>query len=60
MSSKAIAEVWVNTKQVFEKHEFPLSEKSLETLVQGETLISLLRELNESVGSSMETCIEGG
>ncbi len=29
MSSKAIAEVWINTKQVFEKHDFPLSEKVL-------------------------------
>ena len=40
--------------------DFPLSEKSLETLIQGETLTSLLLELNEAVGSSMETCIEGG
>lgn len=60
MSPKAIVEIWDITKQVFEKHGITLTEKRLETVFQGKALKSLLEELNETVGSSMETCIEGG
>lgn len=60
MSSKAIVEIWGNTKPVFEKYGIDLSENRLETVIESDDLSSLLKELNEVVGSSVETCIEGG
>ncbi|WP_282155990.1 hypothetical protein [Cytobacillus gottheilii] len=60
MSPKAIVEVWENTATVFEEHNVPLSENSLETLFKADTLNSILAKLNEIVGSSTTTCIEGG
>ncbi|NHC41542.1 hypothetical protein G6549_16400 [Bacillus sp. MM2020_1] len=60
MSPKAIVEVWENTVDVLKKHNVPLTEKTLETLVEAELLTTLLEELNAIVGSSIATCIEGG
>ncbi len=60
MSPKAIIEVWGNTVDVFKKHNIPLAEKNLETLVEADALTPLLQELNAIVGSSTATCIEGG
>ena len=60
MSPKAIVEVWENTLTIFQKHNIPLTEKSLETFIEVDTLTVLLIELNDIVGSSTATCIEGG
>ncbi|UOQ93972.1 hypothetical protein MUO14_03105 [Halobacillus shinanisalinarum] len=60
MSPKAIVEVWGNTVDVFKRHKIPLAEKAIETLVETDTLTPLLQELNAIVGSSTDTCIEGG
>ncbi|MEC1718920.1 hypothetical protein [Schinkia azotoformans] len=60
MSPKAIVEVWENTTTIFEKHNIPLVDKSLETFVGIIELTILLKELNEIVGSSSATCVEGG
>lgn len=60
MSPKAIVEVWGNTATIFKKYKIPLTEKALETLSEVNTLSILLKELNDLVGSSTTTCIEGG
>lgn len=60
MSPKSIVEVWEHTLTVFEKHHVPLSEKTLESLIEADDLSILLIELNEIVGSSAVTCVEGG
>jgi hypothetical protein len=60
MSSKAIVGVWENTVDVFKKYSVPLSEKSLDTLVNESVIPALLLELNTVVDSSSATCIEGG
>lgn len=60
MSPKAIAEAWENTKDVFHEYNVPISGKSLETLVDKDILDSLLSDLNNTVGSTTATCIEGG
>lgn len=60
MSPNAIVEVWAETKDVFNKHNIPLTKQTLETLVEKELLSSILQELNSTVGSSTATCIEGG
>ncbi|MDQ0352861.1 hypothetical protein J2R98_002712 [Alkalibacillus filiformis] len=60
MSPIAIVEVWSEAEEVFSKYNIPISRHALETLVKTESLPSLLQELNSIVGSSSETCIEGG
>ena len=60
MSSKAIVDVWGETADVFNKYQIPLTETTLEVVVEKEQLDSLLQELNYAVGSSALTCIEGG
>ncbi|MEB1807390.1 MAG: hypothetical protein LPK26_08820 [Bacillaceae bacterium] len=60
MSPKAIIGVWKETTNVFQKYKVPLTKQPLETLVEGELLLSLVQELNSVVGSSTATCIEGG
>ncbi len=60
MSPRGIGEAWSITKDIFKKYHIPLTEKPLETTVESETLNSLLKELNDIVGSSTATCIEGG
>lgn len=60
MTSKAITEVWEETVEVFQKYNVPITEKSLQVLVTENTLQVLLTELNNVVGSSTATCIEGG
>lgn len=60
MSPSAIAEVWNETKAVFNKYNIPLTKHTLESLVEKELLPSLLQDLNAVVGSSSATCIEGG
>jgi hypothetical protein len=60
MTSKAITEVWENTVQVFQKYEVPITNNELKELVSDNSLQVLLTELNNVVGSSNATCIEGG
>ncbi|MEH7356291.1 hypothetical protein V7150_22515 [Neobacillus drentensis] len=60
MSSKAIVHVWENTADTFKKFNVPISEISLDALVNNSVLPALLAELNTVVGSSGATCIEGG
>lgn len=60
MTPKAIADIWENTRFVFNKFNIPLSDSPLELLVETNILNSLLKELNDKVGSSAVTCIEGG
>lgn len=60
MTPKAIIDVWEETTEVFKKYKIPLTSVSLETLVDSDLLPSLLQALNTAVGSSNQTCIEGG
>ncbi|MCK6205727.1 hypothetical protein KZX50_09790 [Bacillus infantis] len=60
MSPKAIVEVWENTAEIFETYNVSLSSITLQELVDGKILPHLLGDLNEKVGSSEITCIEGG
>ncbi|AND42888.1 MAG: hypothetical protein ACQEXE_25240 [Bacillota bacterium] len=60
MSSKAIVEVWEQTTDTFNKYNIPISDETLETLVNESTLSVILKELNAVVGSSSATCIDGG
>ena len=60
MSTNAIIQVWENTVATFEKYNIPISEKTLEELVNESVLPALLSELNSAVGSSSATCTVGG
>lgn len=60
MSPKAIVEVWKITAPIFTKFNVPLTDKTLESIMNSDTLPNLLIELNAAVGSSTATCIEGG
>jgi hypothetical protein len=60
MSPNAIVDVWEITSNVFEKYKIPKSEEALESLIEETDLGNLLVELNNAVGSSTTTCIEGG
>jgi polysaccharide deacetylase 2 family uncharacterized protein YibQ len=61
MSPNNIVEVWEGTITVFNKYNVSISaEQSLVSLVKEDVLPTLLKELNESVGSSSVTCVEGG
>jgi hypothetical protein len=59
MTSKAITEVWEETVEVFQKYNVPITEKTLQVLVK-DNILKILTELNNVVGSSNATCIEGG
>jgi hypothetical protein len=60
MSPKAIVEVWGVTETIFKKYNIPLSNQTLETLLENQELFHLIQELNTTVGSSTVTCIKGG
>ncbi|RHW43413.1 hypothetical protein D1B31_01770 [Neobacillus notoginsengisoli] len=60
MSPDGIVNVWEGTADIFNKYNLPITKQSLEALVKGEDLHSLLKELNDAVGSSTLTCVEGG
>jgi hypothetical protein len=60
MTSKAITEVWEDTLEVFQKYNVPITEKILQVIVNDNVLPVLLNELNNLVGSTNATCIEGG
>ncbi|MGG3772948.1 hypothetical protein [Heyndrickxia faecalis] len=60
MSPKAIVDVWEITAPIFVKFNVPLTDKTLESIVDSDIVPTLLTELNAAVGSSSATCIEGG
>ena len=60
MTSKDITQVWEDTVEVFLKYNVPITEMALQVLVNNNILQVLLTELNNVVGSSNATCIEGG
>lgn len=60
MTSKAIVEVWKQTKNIFDLYRIPIIDQSLDSIVAEEVLTAILNELNFIVGSSTVTCIEGG
>jgi hypothetical protein len=60
MSTKMIVEIWPETEAVFKKYLSPISERALLETVSLDVLTNLLDDLNNSIGSSAVTCIEGG
>ncbi|CAM3823144.1 MULTISPECIES: hypothetical protein [Mesobacillus] len=60
MSSKSIIEIWENSVVVFQKYNISISAVPLEKVVDGNRLNTLLKELNNFLGSSSATCVEGG
>jgi uncharacterized protein YejL (UPF0352 family) len=60
MSTKMIAAIWPETAAIFEKYHSPISERILQEIVSNDVLTNLLADLNNSIGSSSTTCIEGG
>ncbi len=61
MTSLAITEIWAETNKVFKKYKVPVTNHSLSSLVQDNMLLHLLlTELNNLIGSTYTTCIEGG
>jgi hypothetical protein len=60
MSPKSIVQTWEITATIFQKYSVPLVEQSLETILMNPALDTLVEELNEAVGSSSSTCIDGG
>ncbi|MBN6192929.1 hypothetical protein JQN58_39315 [Aneurinibacillus sp. BA2021] len=61
MPVSGVANSWYETKEVFQKYGIPVdSNKALKEHLKGEQLGSIISELNKVIGSSEETCIEGG
>jgi hypothetical protein len=60
MSPKAIVEVWGITAPIFTEYNVPLTNKTLESIVESVILPNLLTKLNAAVKSSTATCVEGG
>lgn len=60
MSPKAIVGIWENTSEIFEQYQIPLVNETLESFMEEKVLMELLADLNEAVGSSSDTCINGG
>ncbi len=55
MSVKAIVEIWQETETIFQQNNVELTNRPLEKIVEASDLPSLLKELNEVVGSSTAT-----
>lgn len=56
-----IVKVWPETKVVFARYGIsPSSKKKIEQMISKDNLDKLLADLNQTVGSSELTCIEGG
>ncbi|MFC4766631.1 hypothetical protein [Effusibacillus consociatus] len=61
MPVSGIVTAWEATKPVFVKYGISVdTDKTLEEAASGTLLNSLLQDLNESIGSSTATCVEGG
>jgi hypothetical protein len=54
-----VAKIWPETIEVFTEYEISIyTHDMIEDCIQGH--LNLLDELNKTVGSSTDTCIEGG
>lgn len=60
MSPKAITTVWRETTEIFMRNSMIISDDPLEKIVSNENLNKILGELNQAIGSSEVTCVEGG
>ncbi|GGB66473.1 hypothetical protein GCM10007199_35950 [Fictibacillus barbaricus] len=61
MTPQAIVSIWTETRKVFEKYRLPVTDNSLYSLVPNDiSLQLLLTELNNCIGSTYNTCVEGG
>ncbi|MEQ6378123.1 hypothetical protein RZN22_15580 [Bacillaceae bacterium S4-13-58] len=60
MSTKAIVGIWENTIEIFKQYQIPLGNEPLESFMEQDALEELLAELNDAVGSSSDTCVNGG
>jgi hypothetical protein len=60
MSPKAIVQIWGNTTQVFTGFHVPIVDQKLIEIVHENILTELLSNLNNAIGSSSLTCIDGG
>lgn len=60
MSPRDIVSIWAETENIFKKHRIPVVQQQLKEFVSHNQIDSVLRELNEKVGSSSDTCISGG
>ncbi|MFZ3579485.1 hypothetical protein [Virgibacillus sp. DJP39] len=60
MTPKEIVDTWEQTAEVFNQFSIPLVHDSLGSFMEEGILEKLLQELNQVVGSSSVTCVEGG
>lgn len=61
MPVSGIVNSWDQSREVFDKYGIPVdSNKTLKEHLQGDQLKSIIPELNQIIGSSGATCIEGG
>jgi hypothetical protein len=61
MPISGIVDSWNETKEVFKIHQIPEdSNKALKEFLSGDQLQQVISQLNEVIGSSESTCIEGG
>jgi hypothetical protein len=61
MPVSGIVDIWDETREVFSKYNVPFdSNKALKEHVHGEKLNDMIIDLNQLIGSSTETCTEGG
>ncbi len=61
MPVSGIVSNWSETKEVFNKYAIPVdSNKSIKEFLTNEKLDLIITELNQFVGSSSVTCVEGG
>ncbi|WLD93329.1 hypothetical protein [Alkalihalobacillus sp. AL-G] len=60
MTPKSIVLIWPETEDIFEQFKLETKDRPLEELCNNILLAKLLQTLNETIGSSSATCIEGG
>ncbi|MFB4165320.1 hypothetical protein ACE1TI_16295 [Alteribacillus sp. JSM 102045] len=61
MHISEIVKVWPETIKIFEDYHIPVdSNRKLEDLVDRVKVRDVLSDLNQLLGSSQATCIEGG
>jgi hypothetical protein len=61
MPVSGIVAAWLETEVVIRRYGIPAnSNKALQEHVSGEILQNVLNDLNQSIGSSEMTCVEGG
>lgn len=61
MPVAGIIEAWETTREVFESFRIDTeTTKSLNEVASDDTLEKLVKAINEKIGSTTATCIEGG